>query len=464
VAHELGHNFGMNHDGQPGSGSSCDANDGLMGYGSTTDRFSTCSLDGMANYFGGDGHGLRCLGTGWDSDVDDALSSVVSNVGQNGTQLYGCGGVDCVFVVGLPSIYNNSEGYYAPERSSQNNENGCHDQQLYYRGPNEEYLCFNSDAERWFLTWTMCSDPFVMSSATGGHLLSAEYWSAYGYPQILGPEHVGFYVQDSVRISECGGNQAFMEETECLNSMNDEDEICISTANNQWDGDRTFLMLDDLCLNDHPVYHFVVRSGSEFVEYDNVSWSNESYVVEEVAESTYYVHYELVYLDVTGNETVGQWLLTLDEISENYMARCDEEVLTDCTAGSWMVRGQFVTERDMDGDSHSEGGSVEMEVGDGLIMDVLDEFMTVRRGNCDSLYSANNGNDDGEYISLWVIVLVVMSVLIICIISFLVVKSRCRGDDKHSIPDSEEAELDVEVQVKMSTENGNAEWITTTQV
>ena len=49
VAHELGHNFGLYHDGQSGPASSCGAEDGLMGYGSTKDRFSTCSLQGMVS-------------------------------------------------------------------------------------------------------------------------------------------------------------------------------------------------------------------------------------------------------------------------------------------------------------------------------------------------------------------------------------------------------------------------------
>lgn len=74
IAHELGHNFGLYHDGQSGPAYTCGADDGLMGYGTTDDVFSTCSLDSMQDYYEGDGNGLACLGTGWDNNF-------ISNVG-----------------------------------------------------------------------------------------------------------------------------------------------------------------------------------------------------------------------------------------------------------------------------------------------------------------------------------------------------------------------------------------------
>jgi len=90
IAHELGHNFGLKHDGQSGPASHCGANDGLMGYGSNHDTFSTCSLDLMEEYYRGfgfyaypmqSGDYLQCLGTGWNTwdvvgtNVDDGNSA-----------------------------------------------------------------------------------------------------------------------------------------------------------------------------------------------------------------------------------------------------------------------------------------------------------------------------------------------------------------------------------------------------
>merc|ERR1719229_1032227 len=78
IAHELGHNFGLYHDGQSGPASSCGENDGLMGYGDNSDTFSTCSLDSMSTYFNGGGSGLVCLGEGWDGSVKTNIGSAVS--------------------------------------------------------------------------------------------------------------------------------------------------------------------------------------------------------------------------------------------------------------------------------------------------------------------------------------------------------------------------------------------------
>jgi len=79
IAHELGHNFGLRHDGQPGPASTCCADCGLMGYGSNHFSFSGCSLNLMEQYFNGDGAGLFCLnGADWDgttmTNVDDGQS------------------------------------------------------------------------------------------------------------------------------------------------------------------------------------------------------------------------------------------------------------------------------------------------------------------------------------------------------------------------------------------------------
>ena len=111
VAHELGHNFGLYHDGQSGPASSCGANDGLMGYGSTKDRFSTCSLDGMEDYFNGWGYGMSCLGSGWNG-AHEFESNVNSN-GQANTQET-CPGFDCIYITGYNNNWENHEGYYSP--------------------------------------------------------------------------------------------------------------------------------------------------------------------------------------------------------------------------------------------------------------------------------------------------------------------------------------------------------------
>eukprot|EP01084_Bolivina_argentea_P104443 187014_1 len=77
MAHELGHNFNMEHDGQSGAGSSCAANAGLMGYSDGT-GFSRCSIASIQEYFS-QANGLTCLGNGWPRDFisnhDDGQSA-----------------------------------------------------------------------------------------------------------------------------------------------------------------------------------------------------------------------------------------------------------------------------------------------------------------------------------------------------------------------------------------------------
>jgi len=72
TAHELGHNFGLYHDGQDGPGSWCAEDEGLMGYSDGV-GFSRCSVASMEDYFEGDGRGMTCLSDSFDG-------AVVSNV------------------------------------------------------------------------------------------------------------------------------------------------------------------------------------------------------------------------------------------------------------------------------------------------------------------------------------------------------------------------------------------------
>eukprot|EP01083_Nonionella_stella_P186507 682918_1 len=72
--HELGHNLGLEHDGQ--GENSCDDNDGIMGYGRAEDYWSTCTQDYMESFIR---RGADCL--------DDEHSSQVgggSNTGSGG--------------------------------------------------------------------------------------------------------------------------------------------------------------------------------------------------------------------------------------------------------------------------------------------------------------------------------------------------------------------------------------------
>jgi len=315
---------------------------------------------------------------------------------------------------------------------------------------------------RWFLSYTICENPFAMSSTTGGDVTSASYWMI--------SYRGSFYSTPDMYISSCDGNQAFNDDSICLEENPMDDEICISTESTLWNGDRTFRLFDEFCLNDKPVYHFVLQSESSFIEYDIGNDTNETIILEEIEETTFYVHYQVIGIDFNGNEsneTIGFWMLTRDEISTNYMAFCDEDELVDCTAGKWYLQTLFVSH-----DNKTQGG-------DGYIDDVIDEFMTITNGRCDSAYveGEGTGSDDDSTATMIVLIVlcVLMSFVLLCVVPFCIRRwMYCNGGKvrKQAVSDMEEEvdpepenidmSLEVEVEVNLSKDTTDGV-ITSTQ-
>ena len=272
-------------------------------------------------------------------------------------------------------------------------------------------------------------------------------------------------------VNNCDGNEAFNDDSTCLDENPLNDQICVSTQadltgdNSLWNGDRTFQVFDELCMNDKPVYHYVQLSNSTFVEYD------DNYTILEVDETSFYVHYELFEIDVNGTESIGMWMLTQDEISTNYIAFCESEDLEECTESNWHVQTLFV----------SHGNKTDITTGDGYIDDVIDEFMTITNGHCDSRLSDENEMDNNDTknegkatMIVLIVVCVLMLLMLICAAPFCVRKwLECHGNGKKEAvsdmeedpePDQEQT-LEVEVEVNLSKDtNSNGEAITMTQV
>merc|ERR1711994_1003746 len=128
------------------------------------------------------------------------------------------------------------------------------------------------------------------------------------------------------------------------------------------------------------VFHYIEYSAASLLEglgeVDDVNF-------------TLYLHYHREALYSDSNETVAQWI-----ISVNALALCEEEDVRDCTASSWLIdRINF------DGDDFE----------DGVLQQVLDEPMTVSDAVCD--YVAMN--DDGTHSASSTAVIVVVAVLIV---------------------------------------------------
>jgi len=562
IAHELGHNFGLYHDGQSGPAASCGANDGLMGYGNNDDEFSTCSLDGMEDYFNGNGNGLACLGTGWDgvfvSNVESDDTAVTPSptvysvntasptnptaapspptpsptyaasdgcvhielgysnfdgtwdaidggydgkeaytISKNGNDRYlyykelswggltlkwimgptlgensvyffcdqdylmECGGnwiditgsdtytiftasvtdsectptgdVDtscdsfsCIYVTG--STYY--DGYYSATSD-------CLNEKRVYTNTNGEFLCYNDGYGRWmFSEEESCSLDTVASERTEGDPTDSTWWliSRDGSTS-------RYKWSSSVYVSDCGTNGEL--NAECLDDSRYQDSVCISTGSEElWGSDRTFTVYEELCSNEEPIFQFEVYNNSKSMEFDGAVVDGEAVPI----EATFYLHYQPEYLLTTDSEKTGQWMLTKNEISVNYLALCQQEDLRDCAANQWKLR---LTE-------YGEDDPLDGEFG-GIIVNVLSEFMTVTDGSCGSTDGSDEANVSSPSTIAVIIVVILVAVLAVGALCLWRRMSRKQSvsvtfEGQHSLPTgtgAEEAEPEVEVEVTM---------------
>ena len=131
--------------------------------------------------------------------------------------------------------------------------------------------------------------------------------------------------------------------------------------------------------------------------------------------------------------------------------------------------------------SHSvdHGNKTDITVGDGFIGDVIDEFMTITYGYCDSQVSDEMDHSDTKNkVQDTMIVLIMVSILMLLMLIFAAPFCvgkwlECHGNGKKEAvsdmeedpePDQEQT-LEVEVEVNLSKDtNSNGEAITMTQV
>jgi len=550
VAHEIGHNFGLYHDGQSGPAKSCGANSGLMGYGNNHDTFSSCSLSSMKTYFTGKGNGLKCLSTGWDGKVVSNVGSSVtvptpnpvipsrpptpptpaptystsggciyvkvgydaldgtwdaidggysgkaayrienvagsprylyykkltldgkslkwvmsSKLGSNSIyffctkdSLLSCGGkwkqmtgstsytsvtnsvtntkcvanVDnscnsysCIYMTGSGTEY---DGYYSAGSS-------CNDGQRVFEGTSGRKLCYSESRERWLFSKSVCSIDKVISAKTSGDPLSPNYW-------MKNSGGTNYKYSDDIYISDCGANAAFTG-LECLDSNEYGQEICLSTTNTDelWGGAATFTLYEELCTNDQPVFRLEIYNDTDIIDFGGA-------VIDGFVEETFYVHYQPQYLLTTDNETTGQWMVSRDEISIDYVALCQQEDLMECTASHWEVK---VTE-------YADDGPLNGSVHDGIIENLLDQHMTVAPGQCGS--DLNEDDERRNIHNVAMILMTVLSVAIVCLAALCFwrrwklqksVRSSKSTDEGQYALMATEPELEVEVPVQ----NGN---------
>lgn len=163
-------------------------------------------------------------------------------------------------------------------------------------------------------------------------------------------------------------------------------------------------------------------------------------------EATLFLHYQPQLLYSTDNETTPQWMISVDEISVNWLAKCVEEDLRECTANKWTVR---VTEYD------GEDGDVNEEtVVGGVLQELLDQHMAVSDGECAEETSSSNGT----VVAVVVVLLVVLLCAIGCFVWWRMNRKEAEVSFGHggSVPTgtgAEEAEPDVEVATMTTTQH-----------
>ena len=138
------------------------------------------------------------------------------------------------------------------------------------------------------------------------------------------------------------------------------------TGNLTLPGQHTFSISQEMCINDKHIYELTVYNDSDSTDLDDAGMASRN------ASVVYYLHFQPYASSVVGESAdVAQWVLSKNEISDDFLAVCARDDIFDCTKGSWEVMVM-----------HSAQSSVSIQK--------VDEGMQVRRGSC------GDAGDDSE--------------------------------------------------------------------
>eukprot|EP00483_Globobulimina_turgida_P003260 UN03265 len=196
-------------------------------------------------------------------------------------------------------------GQFAPD--------GCYNGHKYYVNPGGAVLCFNEDYGRWIITTMLCNRYSGYVQGISGQASE----EVVGNGWYVATDSYSLSYDPDVMINDCGGGGSFnIADLQCLDDNVYDDSLCITGNNTLWKDDKSFALYDKLCKNDAPIYHYSVvnTSAGDIVVYGQ-SLNDES-------QTVFYLHYHRDKRFVDSNETVGQWLISKNEISVNSIAVC----------------------------------------------------------------------------------------------------------------------------------------------
>ena len=334
VAHEIGHNFNLVHDGQDGDASHCGEDDGLMGYGTNVDKFSSCSIEAMQDWFQTRGDDMECLAYRSRQFVSNEDLISEQEVIRENDLASGCDDSSqtrkCVSIDNLDSIQRGDTIYdlngiweAVPDR--------CHEGESVYQllNPTQATLYMY-----WVTPWHN-TDKWFISKEIGGDdkiAFCENYWTWAGWrPKYVSVNQDISKCKDNVEVytgnwlknfakdssvSVSNGCEARVVTSDCFDDEQSyNDEICVFNNNTLWGDDgenyRGFTVRDR-CSNGHKIF-----------SYEHVS-------VEMNQTTTYHLHF-----DGDGNLTDGRWLVTKDNMLFTPETWCENQNLTECTEESW---------------------------------------------------------------------------------------------------------------------------------
>eukprot|EP01084_Bolivina_argentea_P067983 123718_1 len=106
----------------------------------------------------------------------------------------------------------------------------------------------------------------------------------------------------------------------CVTDNEYDDRLCLTNEGSLWEDEvnKRFDVKTDECMTDKPIYEHIVD--------DNTS---------------YHVYYDEYLQYVDDNTTSTRWIMSLNDLSANVAAQCDEDNLMDCVEGKWQVMTGF---------------------------------------------------------------------------------------------------------------------------